>query len=285
MVNKQRSGGFQRRAPAGGGGAGRATSQRERGDGDRPRAPRKCANCGKEHEARTCPHPAVPRDQRACWTCGKQGHSNKDCPNRAQRNAVKAIEDQIPFFGQFGLVDADGYRAVRPRGRPAPRGATLGDFVKTPTRNRFAGIASETEDDSTITTRTSTRSQPDTRSQSVSSSSSSRTTPTKEAEWKPKKTIKTMNESKNEGSVAALDSTLKSCLAEPKGDVRASSERACTADRIHAAPLGECNALRARTSVEACSARTRQTLSTEGMSELETAVLAALGEFKEQNDT
>ena len=65
MVNRQRAGGAsgrpnrpQQRSAAGG-------DRQPRGDSDRPRAPRKCANCGKEHEARICPHPAVPREQRA----------------------------------------------------------------------------------------------------------------------------------------------------------------------------------------------------------------------------
>ena len=131
-----------------------------RGDSDRPRAPRKCANCGKKHEARICPHPAIPRKQRACWTCGKQAHSNKDCPSKPQRSAVKAIEDQLPFVGgAFAVADVDGYRQPRRPGRPQPRGATLGDFVIAPTRNRFAGMERDVEP----TTATTIRSRPATR--------------------------------------------------------------------------------------------------------------------------
>ena len=152
MVNRQRTGGGQRtpgnRRAAGG-------DRQPRGGIDRQttRAPRKCANCGKEHEARICPHPAVLREQRACWTCGKQGHSSKDCPSKPQRSAVKAVEDQLPFFGgACAVVDADGYRQPRRPGRPQPRGATLGDFMKTPTRNGFAGLMDEGDLTTTTTT-------------------------------------------------------------------------------------------------------------------------------------
>ena len=280
MVNKQRAGGFQRRAPAGAGAGGLGATggrQQPRTDGDRPRAPRKCANCGKEHEQRVCPHPAVARDQRACWTCGKTGHASRDCPNKANKQAIKAIEDQLPFFGQFGLIDGDGYKHPRRPARPAPRNVTLGDFVKTPTRNRFAGIEREEEEGRTITTR-STRS---TRSQPAISSS-----PTKKLEWKPKKTVKTTSETVS-WSTVALDSVRKSCLAKPKdGENVTRSEHAGPADRIRVAPLGECNAPRARTSVEARSAWKRQTSSPEGtqVCELEAAVMAVVSEYATQDD-
>ena len=135
MVNKQRAGGFQRRGAAGPVGA-PGGRQQQRGDSERPRGPRKCANCGKEHEQRACPHPAVPREQRACWTCGKQGHASRDCPDKKKgRDPIKAIEDALPFFGGSAncVVDSDGYKQSRRPARPMPRGATLQDFIKTPT--------------------------------------------------------------------------------------------------------------------------------------------------------
>ena len=54
MVNRTRAAGFQQRDRRPGAGAPTRRPQ-PRGDGDRQRAPRKCANCGKEHEQRACP--------------------------------------------------------------------------------------------------------------------------------------------------------------------------------------------------------------------------------------
>ena len=88
--------------------------------GDRP--PRKCANCGEAHEARTCPKPAVAVSERRCWTCGEK-HMSRDCPNKGK--SIKAIEDGplaavtamdlSGFFGSISLVDNEGYKTVQRR--------------------------------------------------------------------------------------------------------------------------------------------------------------------------
>ncbi len=65
MVSRTRTAGFQQRDRRPGAGAPTRRPQ-PRGDGDRQRAPRKCANCGKEHEQRACPHPPVAVADRAC---------------------------------------------------------------------------------------------------------------------------------------------------------------------------------------------------------------------------
>jgi len=139
MVNRARTGGGAR-PDRRQNGQRQDPKQQKRGDSDRPRQPRKCANCGKEHEQRACPLPPVAVADRACWTCGKKGHSNRDCPDRA-KGAVKAIEDIIPFFGTIRAV-TDDFIAAKKVVRPTPRGASLGDFVPTATRNRF-GVMSE----------------------------------------------------------------------------------------------------------------------------------------------
>ena len=54
------------------------------------RRPRKCPNCGEEHEARVCPKPPVAIADRRCWTCNKPGHSSRDCK---EKGSLKAIED------------------------------------------------------------------------------------------------------------------------------------------------------------------------------------------------
>jgi hypothetical protein len=150
MVNRQRTGGSGRPQQ-------RRTQQQEQrrpqaGAAQRP--PRKCANCGLEHEQRICPHPPVPREERKCWTCGKGGHASRDCPEKKRGPAIKAIEDQLPFFGANCVIeDSDGYRPARRPARPTPRGITLQDFIKTPTQNRFASMARED-------TETGQRSQP-----------------------------------------------------------------------------------------------------------------------------
>ena len=87
--------------------------------GDRP--PRKCANCGEQHEARTCPKPSVAVEDRKCWTCG-QKHMAKDCPMKGKA-PIKAIEDgsiaaitnavAAGAFNGFFCVDHEGYETVR----------------------------------------------------------------------------------------------------------------------------------------------------------------------------
>ena len=164
MVNKARGGGLRRpdRRQGGGGGGGRPDRRpQQRGDGDRQRSPRKCANCCKDHEQRACPHPAIAVADRACWTCGKKGNSSAQCPGTQAKGNIKAIEDAIlPFFGTCNAVmDKDGFSTAKKVVRPTPRGATLGDFVPTATRNRFSAM----EDDHSATTVGSppARSQPD----------------------------------------------------------------------------------------------------------------------------
>ena len=125
------------------------------GDQAARRSPRKCANCGKEHEQRTCPLPPVPVSERLCWTCGKKNHSSRECPEKKNgKNGIKAVEDAIPFFGQFAnaVHDDEGYRIPKKTAkvRPTPRGATLGDFIKpTPTKNRFNKLAATVNNEKT----------------------------------------------------------------------------------------------------------------------------------------
>lgn len=95
MVDTARAGGgarTDRRTP----GQRQNTRPQRRGDGDRVRTPRKCANCGGEHEQRACPLSSVAVADRACWSCGEKGRSPRDCPDKgAQRNAINAIEDAV----------------------------------------------------------------------------------------------------------------------------------------------------------------------------------------------
>ncbi len=100
------------------------------------RRPRKCPNCGEEHEARVCPKPPVAIADRRCWTCNKPGHSSRDCK---EKGSLKAIEDgavsavTVPStLGAFFIVDEDGYRKVGPGGRPrkpVPIARTLANVV------------------------------------------------------------------------------------------------------------------------------------------------------------
>jgi hypothetical protein len=75
------------------------------------RGPRKCANCGKTHVERECPHPAIARDDRLCWTCGKKNHSSRDCPDKPKAvggrpgGPLKAIEDLIKGMPAFAVTD------------------------------------------------------------------------------------------------------------------------------------------------------------------------------------
>jgi hypothetical protein len=113
---------------------------------DKDRPPRKCANCGKTHPERICPHPAIPREERACWTCGKKNHSSRDCPDKVARgqagSPLKAIEDLIKGMPAFSVVDEDdGWRqASQMQRRPQPRRITVGDFVPTSTSNKFGDL-------------------------------------------------------------------------------------------------------------------------------------------------
>ena len=109
------------------------------------RGPRKCANCGKAHPERICPHPAVAREDRACWTCGKKNHSSRDCPDKPARATgapLKAIEDLIRGMPAFSVVEEDdGWRqASQMQRRPQPRRITVGDFVATQVSNTFGAL-------------------------------------------------------------------------------------------------------------------------------------------------
>ncbi len=108
------------------------------------RRPRKCPNCGEEHEARACPKPPVAIADRRCWTCNKPGHSSRDCK---EKGSLRAIEDgpvhavTIPStLGAFFIVDEDGYQKVgpgrRPR-KPMPTARTLANVVH---KNTFAAL-------------------------------------------------------------------------------------------------------------------------------------------------
>ena len=66
MVNKARTGARTERRQPGQRQDRMQQPQARRGDGDRERKPRKCANCGKEHEQRACPHPPVSVADRPC---------------------------------------------------------------------------------------------------------------------------------------------------------------------------------------------------------------------------
>ena len=59
--------------------------------GDRP--PKKCTNCGGEHDITNCPKPMVDRAQRPCWVCNKVGHLGRDCPQK-KTQPIKAVTEQ-----------------------------------------------------------------------------------------------------------------------------------------------------------------------------------------------
>ena len=65
------------------------------------RAPRMCPNCGGSHPETRCPHPGVDRGQRTCWTCKKNGHSNKNCPQRAAK-PLKSLDEEMFDYIKLG---------------------------------------------------------------------------------------------------------------------------------------------------------------------------------------
>ena len=221
MVNRARAGGHVRPDRRDNGGPRKPAAQR--GDNDRQRPPRKCPNCGKEHEAgtRVCPHPSVQVTDRPCWTCGKKGHTSQACPDRKAKGTIKAIEDIIPFFGACVVAEADeGFTIAKKTARPTPQTAQLGDFLATTTRNRFNIIRDEAP--ATTTTNNTTRSQP-VSSRTKVGIQPARNQPdkiiirSKKQESNLKKTVKATTEKSNR-SVAAWDSTPMSCQAKPEGE-------------------------------------------------------------------
>jgi len=110
-------------------------------------------------------------------------------------------------------MDKEGFSKAKKVVRPVPRGATLGDFVPTATRNRFSAM----ENDAIAKVGSPpARSQPDidisTRAKpAIPSPTISKKQVKILEELKQKKTIKKM---KQNGYVAALDSTLMSCKAK-----------------------------------------------------------------------
>ena len=307
MVNKQRAnagGRTQRWRP-------QAQAPTANGAGKRP--PRKCANCGLEHEARICPHPAVAREDRKCWTCGKSGHASRDCPDKKARTpAIKAIEDQLPFFGAHMVAEqSDGFKvATRRAARPVPRGATLQDFIPTPTQNRFGCMTthdsrppqrrSQPSLDKTIRSQPTEsavlpiRSQP-TESAVLRTSTILAVKPNhnyKAEESKPKKSIVEVQE--NSRSVAASDSTLmKDAHPKPARGLKSSpnvglvrAERASAAFRNNVTPLGEGNVSRVGELARTGGAWQRRQLMSEQecVDDLEKAVMAAIHEHSKQGD-
>ena len=116
------------------------------------RSPRKCANCGKTHAERVCPHPAVAREDRVCWTCGKKNHSSRECPDKpartgGERQPLKAIEDMLRGKSVFSVTNEgdDGWRqASQIQRRPQPRKITVGDFMTTTiTSNKYSALHSD----------------------------------------------------------------------------------------------------------------------------------------------
>ena len=131
MVNRARTRPDRRE----GGGRGDRRPQ-PRGDGECQRPPRKCANCGEEHEQRACPHPAVAVADRPCWPCGKKGHASPSCPERKSKGTAKAAEDLFLVFGADMVTEQDdGFTMAKETVRPMPRTAQLGDLLATTTRN------------------------------------------------------------------------------------------------------------------------------------------------------
>ena len=125
-----------------------AVMKRRNGPGgdSRNRGPRKCANCGGEHEGLKCPHPPVPVSERKCWTCGKTGHSNADCPQRKSkqqnngkndgRKGIKSLEEELEgYFQRLATVTTppspgDFQRPKKTvKSRPMPQGTNIGDHI------------------------------------------------------------------------------------------------------------------------------------------------------------
>ncbi len=149
------------------------------------RRPRKCPNCGEEHEARVCPKPPVAIADRKCWGCGRPGHSSRQCPDR--NKGIRAIEDgsvnNVSHLNGFFMVDNDGYQLVQPRAqgrrphaahehprRPTPSTATVADFIS---KNTFEILGiDEAQGVPSRATRTSSRSPPSATSRAPPSTTS-----------------------------------------------------------------------------------------------------------------
>ena len=131
----QRNGGNpgERRQPRGSGGNGASAGAR---------APRKCPNCGEEHNELKCPHPLVDFKDRPCWKCAKKNHVAKDCKEKI---AVVG-EGAEKRAGSLHTGDAlrrlsalnDGFSAPHRPARPMQQKATLDDFISK--SNRFSSL-------------------------------------------------------------------------------------------------------------------------------------------------
>ena len=294
MVNRQRAAGQGRQQPY------QQRRQRPQQAGAAARPPRKCANCGQEHEARICPHPAVAKEDRKCWTCGKSGHASRDCPDKKNRSAVKAIEERLPFFGAV-TDSSDGFRAPKKTARPTPSHITLKDFMKTSTFNRFKGIErpdpkesssspSKTSRDRSQPATITTRSQPATIT--TAGSQPARSQPDKITK-QSQAAIRTagklkVQDAKNVGPIEVAVRSLQPSVSEQR---RARAERADTqAFGNHVASLGERNTPRVGRLASVSDAWQRRSRATEQTEQcqvdaLEAAVLAAVGEYtKNSND-
>ena len=94
------------------------------------------------HSSQDCKAPRVELSMRPCWTCGECGHVSAKCPKKPAgqaRNLQEALVPPVLGFNMFEAVvhstrstnsmkTATEAAAAR---RPAPRGTTAGDYVKS----------------------------------------------------------------------------------------------------------------------------------------------------------
>ncbi len=90
--------------------------------GQRDRRPRRCPNCGQEHESLKCPKPPVAIADRKCWSCNKAGHTSARCPEkRASAGAIRTVEERTWLGDTNAIIDDEGFKKVVHGGRPRPR--------------------------------------------------------------------------------------------------------------------------------------------------------------------